>query len=38
MQTLEPTVQKHPEYVKASIYERIVEPERSIQFLSALGG
>ena len=32
METLEPTVKKHPEYVKANIYERIVEPERAIQF------
>jgi glutamate dehydrogenase (NADP+) len=32
METLEPTVRKHPEYVKANIYERIVEPERAVQF------
>ena len=32
METLEPTVKKHPEYVKANIYERIVEPERAMQF------
>ena len=32
METLEPTVKKHPEFVKANIYERIVEPERSILF------
>ncbi|MDI6742649.1 MAG: NADP-specific glutamate dehydrogenase [Smithella sp.] len=32
METLEPTVKKHPEFVKASIYERIVEPERAMQF------
>src|SRR5664280_641798 len=32
METLEPTVKKHPEYVKAKIYERIVEPERAMQF------
>ena len=32
METLEPTVKKHPEYVKANIYERIVEPERALQF------
>jgi glutamate dehydrogenase (NADP+) len=30
--TLEPTVAKHPEYVKAKIYERIVEPDRVIMF------
>jgi glutamate dehydrogenase (NADP+) len=30
--TLEPTVKKHPEYVKAKIYERIVEPDRVILF------
>ncbi len=30
--TLEPTTQKHPEFVKAKIYERIVEPDRVITF------
>ena len=32
MESLEPTVQKHPEYVKAGIYERIVEPDRVVIF------
>jgi glutamate dehydrogenase (NADP+) len=32
MTTLEPTVAKHPEYVKAKIYERIVIPDRIIMF------
>lgn len=32
METLEPTEKKHPEFVKAKIYERIVEPERMIIF------
>jgi glutamate dehydrogenase (NADP+) len=32
MGSLEPTVAKHPEFVKAKIYERIVEPDRAIQF------
>ncbi len=32
MDTLEPTVKKHPEFVKANIYERIVEPERAVIF------
>ncbi|MBU1171696.1 MAG: NADP-specific glutamate dehydrogenase [Proteobacteria bacterium] len=32
METLEPTVQRHPEFVKHNIYERIVEPERTIMF------
>ncbi len=32
METLEPTAERHPEFVKAGIYERIVEPERSILF------
>jgi glutamate dehydrogenase (NADP+) len=32
MQTLEPTIAKHPEFVKAKIYERIVEPDRVIMF------
>jgi len=30
--TLEPTVSKHPEFVNAKIYERIVEPDRVIMF------
>jgi glutamate dehydrogenase (NADP+) len=30
--TLEPTVKKHPEFVKAKIYERIVIPDRAILF------
>lgn len=30
--TLEPTVKKHPEFVKAKIYERIVEPDRAFIF------
>jgi len=30
--TLEPTVNKHPEFVKAKIYERIVVPDRAILF------
>lgn len=32
LETLEPTVEKHPEFVKAKIYERIVEPDRTIIF------
>ncbi|MBI4978787.1 MAG: NADP-specific glutamate dehydrogenase [Spirochaetes bacterium] len=32
LETLEPTVQKHPEFVKSKIYERIVEPDRAITF------
>jgi len=32
METLEPTVKKHPEFVKAKIYERIAEPDRTIIF------
>lgn len=32
LETLEPTVKRHPEFVKANIYERIVEPERAIIF------
>jgi len=32
METLEPTEKRHPEFVKAGIYERIVEPERTIMF------
>ena len=30
--TLEPTVDKHPEFVKAKIYDRIVVPDRAILF------
>ena len=30
--TLKPTVAKHPEFVQAKIYERIVEPDRAIIF------
>ena len=32
LSTLEPTVAKHPEFVKANIYERIVVPDRAILF------
>jgi glutamate dehydrogenase (NADP+) len=32
LETLEPTVKKHPEFVKAKIYERITEPDRAILF------
>ena len=32
LDSLEPTVAKHPEFVKAGIYDRIVEPDRAIQF------
>jgi glutamate dehydrogenase (NADP+) len=32
LETLEPTVDRHPEYIKAGILERIVEPERVIIF------
>jgi len=30
--TLEPTVARHPEFVQAKIYERIVEPDRVLMF------
>ena len=32
MESLEPTVERHPEFVKAGIYDRIVEPDRAILF------
>jgi glutamate dehydrogenase (NADP+) len=32
LESLEPTVAKHPEFVKAGIYHRIVEPDRALQF------
>ena len=32
METLEPTAERHPEFVKAGIYDRIVEPERAMTF------
>ncbi len=32
LESLEPVAKEHPEYVKAGIFERIVEPERQIIF------
>ena len=32
LETLEPVAEKHPEWVKAGIFDRIVEPERQIIF------
>jgi len=32
LETLEPTVERHPEFVQAGIYKRIVEPDRAILF------
>ncbi len=32
LETLEPTAHRHPELVKAKIYDRIVEPERAVTF------
>ena len=32
MESLSVTVDKHPEFVKANIYERIVEPDRALMF------
>ena len=32
LETLGPVLQRHPEYVKAGILERLVEPERQIMF------
>ena len=32
MQSLEPVVEAHPEYEKAGLLERIVEPERVVIF------
>ena len=32
LHSLEPTVKKHPEFVKAKIYDRIVVPDRAILF------
>lgn len=32
LESLEPTVARHPEFVKVKIYERIVEPDRTIIF------
>ena len=32
LESLEPTTERHPEFVKANIYERIVEPERTFIF------
>jgi glutamate dehydrogenase (NADP+) len=32
METLEPTVERHPEFVRMKIYERLAEPERTVIF------
>jgi glutamate dehydrogenase (NADP+) len=32
LETLEPTTKRHPDFVRAGIYERIVEPERAVLF------
>ena len=32
LNTLQPTIERHPELVKAKIYERIVEPDRIVMF------
>ena len=32
LESIEPVIEKHPEYVKAGVLERIVEPERIIKF------
>ena len=32
LETLEPTIKKHPDFVKAKIYDRIVVPDRAILF------
>lgn len=32
LKTITPVLEKHPEYMKANILGRIVEPERAIQF------
>lgn len=32
LDTLEPTIARHPEFVKAGIFERIVEPDRVVMF------
>ena len=32
LNTLQPTVDRHPEFVQAKIYERIVEPDRVVMF------
>ena len=31
-ETIQPVVEKHPEYEKAGVLERIVEPERVVKF------
>ena len=32
LESLEPVLERHPEYVKAGVIERLVEPERVIKF------
>ena len=36
LDSLEPVLKRHPEYVDAKIVERIVEPERQIMFLISI--
>ena len=31
-ESLEPVVEKHPEYEKAGVLERLVEPESAVKF------
>lgn len=30
--TITPVLDKHPEYIKANLIERLIEPERAFQF------
>jgi glutamate dehydrogenase/leucine dehydrogenase len=32
LESLEPVIQQHPEFVKAKILDRIIEPDRQIMF------
>ena len=35
LNTIEPVMEKHPEWLKAGIVDRLVEPERQIMFIPA---
>ena len=37
LESLAPVIEQHPEYEKCALLERIVEPERQIQFRVSMG-
>ena len=38
LSSLEPVIDAHPEYEQAALLERMIEPERVIEFRVMLGG